>query len=1015
MKIYPELASHYQSRLKFNLRRIEEALNQFKSGNFLILDFKFSLMAIAQESNLVSLIEIKSLIEAYIKYFQNKTASKAIWKQEEDIYFNKLMVFLKSLSRVVPEEFEGFYEGIKKEFNELKEALQKEDFGDQKKEYKDGLEQSVKNLIEELIKLIPNIKVDFNNKEILSDMERLSKKGISLFEKLKLKEMVLLTSMLENVFKAAKEDKLTWTFGHYDLIIESIGILQEFIGTDLESLKPWLEKKKKTIETLSQIFTHLLANKVVKAPLKEESISPIVEKPFSYDVIFPDQKIAALFFAEIEDLSKQFEENLIAYKAQDKQALSKLMQMAHSLKGVAKIIELNSLIKLSTSLEELFSEVLQERVELEPVDLDILFDALDYLATIGSLTESEFQKWYKSSEPDLELIIKNINTLIIIKFKGEPDNKTLHPISIRKPDVLKETKKREKILRISAKELSDLMGLINESLVESHLFKPFSESLVNLKRKFMAFSDKTLRLLRKQENELPNEFEEAVKNEINLFQQEVNLRAIEIEDLANRNEILSNRLYDEALKIRMRPFMDCLLGFPRFVRQLGKELKKEVKLEIKGGETLVDREILEKLELPLNHLIKNAIDHGIEYPEDRKKAKKPIEGTLLIEALATSGFLTIRFSDDGKGINKIELKNMISEKNHIKSESLDKIEEDELLDYLFISGFTTQKVISEISGRGEGLGIVKEAMANLGGTISISSKEGKGFSIQLEVPLTLSLLQGLIIRIGAEPYALALGKVSQILFKSKSQILNEKDYSFIEDGHKKIKVLNARKILEIQEKDKADSHLLPLVIIGDAENPIGLMVDEILYEKELIIHPLDPRLGKIPNIRSGAILEDGSPLLILDVEEILKSANRLFESDKDKTLDIPEIYEKSEVKKILIVDDSPTVSAVEKRVLVQEGFYVQTAKDVKQGLEAIKKIDFDLVISDFEMPSMNGLNFLRMIKKDPKLKNIPFIIVSYKESREDEVSCLEAGAIKFLQKSSFHDKTLIQEIKTILK
>lgn len=1015
MKIFPELASHYQSRLKSNLAKIEESLNQFKSGNFFILEFKFPLMAIGQESSLVSLLEIKSLIDAYLKYFQSKTASKAIWIQEEDIYFNKLMVLLKRLSLATPDEFETLYEEIKKDINELKEGLQKEDFGIPKREYKEGLEQSLKNLIEELIKLIPNIKVDFNNKEIISEMEKLSKTCISLFEKLKLKEMAALTSVLQNVFKAAKEDKLTWTFGHYDLIIESIGILQEFVGTDFESLKPWLEKKKKTIETLSQIFSHLLANKVVSRGPKEDSFSSSVEKPFNHDIIFPDQKIAALFFAEIEDLSKQFEENLIAYKAQDKQALSKLMQMAHSLKGVAKIIELNSLIKLSTSLEELFSEALQERVDVEPVDFDILFDALDYLATIGSLTENEFQKWYKSSEHDLELIIKNINTLNIIKFKGDSEKKTLHPISIRRPDVLKETKKREKILRISAKELSDLMGLINESLVESHLFKPFSENLVNLKRRFMAFSDKTLRLIRKQQNETPNEFEEALKDEMNLFQHEINQRAIEIEDLTNRNEILSNRLYDEALKIRMRPFMDCLLGFPRFVRQLGKELKKEVKLEIKGGETLVDREILEKLELPLNHLIKNAVDHGIEYPEDRKKAQKPLEGTLLIEAFATSGFLTINFSDDGKGINKKELKNKISERNLIKSEALEKIEENELLNFLFASGFTTQKVISEISGRGEGLGIVKEAMTNLGGTISISSKEGKGFSLQLEVPLTLSLLQGLIIKVGSEPYALALGKVSQILFKSKSEILNEKDYSFIEEGHKKIKVVEARKVLEIEEKDKAESHLLPLVIIGDFENPIGLIVDEILYEKELIIHPLDPRLGKIPNIRSGAILEDGSPLLILDAEEILKSVNRLFESDKDNTLDIPESYEKSEVKKILIVDDSPTVSAVEKRVLVQEGFYVQTAKDVKQGLDAIKKIDFDLVISDFEMPSINGLNFLKMIKKDPKLKNIPFIIVSYKESREDEANCLEAGAIKFLQKSSFHDKSLIQEIKTILK
>jgi two-component system sensor histidine kinase and response regulator WspE len=497
----------------------------------------------------------------------------------------------------------------------------------------------------------------------------------------------------------------------------------------------------------------------------------------------------------------------------------------------------------------------------------------------------------------------------------------------------------------------------------------------------------------------------------------------ELELFCQRFSNLGDRLYRQVIATHATPFADRGQSFPRMVRDLARELGKKVNLEIIGKSTLVDRDILERLEAPLFHILRNALDHGIETPQERLAVGKPEEGTIRIEVIHRAGMLLIIISDDGRGIDMETLRQEIIRKNHINPEVANQLTENELMEFLFLPGFSTAKIVTEISGRGVGLDVVHSTVREVGGTLRAVSQPGKGLTIYLQLPLTLSVLRTLLVEISKEPYAFGLARIDRVVMLPRTEIIVSENQPFFMLNDQPVGLISAHQVLELPSQN-INKEYLPIVVISDGGsrlnsssrlNYYGLVIDRFMGECSLVVRPLDPRLGKVPNINAAALMDDGSPVLIIDVEDIVRSITKIFAAgqlsqvNQSSSQTVTKTY-----KRILVVDDSITVREMERKLLENNGYQVDVAVNGMDGWNAVRSGEYDLVVTDIDMPRMNGFELTTQIRANGKLKHLPVIIVSYKDREEDRIQGLEAGANYYLTKSSFHDRTLLKAVIDVI-
>jgi two-component system, chemotaxis family, sensor histidine kinase and response regulator WspE len=455
-------------------------------------------------------------------------------------------------------------------------------------------------------------------------------------------------------------------------------------------------------------------------------------------------------------------------------------------------------------------------------------------------------------------------------------------------------------------------------------------------------------------------------------------------------------------------------SLPRLVRDVAHTLGKQVKLELLGEATQVDRDILEKLDAPLGHLLRNALDHGIESPEERRAAGKPAEGVVRLEARHSAGMLHIIVSDDGRGIALETLREAVVERHLTTADVAGTLSDTELLQFLFLPGFTLKETVTEISGRGVGLDVVQDMLKHVRGTIRVSSQAGRGAQFQLQLPVTLSVVRTLLVDIGGEPYAFPLTYIVRTLKLPKKHIaLLEGHQHFSFDGQH-IGLITAHQVLETSETP-LPSDELPVIVVGDHSTTYGLVVDRFLGERELVVQPLDPRLGKIKDIIAGALMEDGSPVLIVDVEDLMRSVDKLVAAGRVSMVQCDAVASNTQRRKqVLVVDDSLTIRELERKLLGNRGYDVAVAVDGLDGWNAVRTGHFDLVITDIDMPRMDGIELVTLMKRDPHMQSLPVMIVSYKDREEDRQRGLEAGADYYVTKGSFHDETLLQAVVDLI-
>jgi two-component system, chemotaxis family, sensor histidine kinase and response regulator WspE len=585
------------------------------------------------------------------------------------------------------------------------------------------------------------------------------------------------------------------------------------------------------------------------------------------------------------------------------------------------------------------------------------------------------------------------------------------------PAAAPSTESPGRVVRVSAESLSRLMGLAGESLVQARQLRPFFEALTVLRSRQGAVIEalQALEDRRASDPSVAAELLTRARDEAGRCVERLSREIDAFDNYARRGEDLAGRLHHEVLASRMRPMSEGVRGFPRMVREVARELGKRVKFEVRGESTGVDRDILEKLEAPLNHLIRNALDHAIEPPDERKLAGKDATGLVRLEARHSAGMLQLTLTDDGRGVDPVRLRARIIARGLATPEMVDRLSEAELLEFLFLPGFSTKEAVTEISGRGVGLDVVQDMVKSVGGVVRIASRIGKGTRFTLQLPITMSVIRALLVRIAGEPYAFPLNRIDRIVRVPREEVRRlEGRPHFLLDGQL-VGLVDAVQVLELPDSGAAVDPM-PVVVVSDRNHRFGMIVDAFLGERDLDVRPLDPRLGKPPDINSASVLDDGWPVLIVDVEDLVRSIDNLLGNRRLKSSAGPSSTSRAKkaAKRILVVDDSITVRELERQLLEGRGYAVDVAVDGVDGWNAVRVGDYHLVISDVDMPRMDGIGLVRSIKQDPKLKSTPVVIVSYKDREEDRMRGLDAGADGYLTKSSFHDQTFLDAVADLI-
>jgi two-component system, chemotaxis family, sensor histidine kinase and response regulator WspE len=747
--------------------------------------------------------------------------------------------------------------------------------------------------------------------------------------------------------------------------------------------------------------------------------------------------MAELFRVETESQGQVLTAGLLALESAPAAAdeLEACMRAAHSLKGAARIVGLGVGVRVAHAMEDCFVAAQQGRLTLRQGQIDLLFRGVDLLTRIAQTPEADGDLWAGEMKGEVDAFVAAVSLVGEIEedIGGTSDDGLSAGTRVPAGAVagqapagappsatagLTHREGSDRVLRVTAENLNRLLALAGESLVESRWLKPFAESLLRLKRLHYGVGAKFEVL----HDALPGKMLDAsaqaamadTQRRIRECHQLLSERLAELEMFERRSADLARRLYDEALAVRMRPFADGIRGFPRMVRDVARALGKSVKLEVVGGATEVDRDVLEGLEAPLGHLLRNAIDHGIESPEERRAAGKPADAVVRLEARHSAGMLQIMVSDDGQGMDAEKVRQTVIARSLTNAETAQKLSEAELFEFLFLPGFTMKDTVTDISGRGVGLDAVQNMVKGVRGTVRASSQPGKGARFQLQLPLTLSVVRTLLVEIGGEPYAFPLAYIVRTLKLPKGSIeLLEGRQHFSFDGGQ-IGLVTAHQVLAIGKAPLAGDEW-PVIVVGDASGAYGVVVDRFLGERELVVQPLDVRLGKIKDIAAGGLMEDGAPVLIVDVNDLLRSVEKLVSTGHLSKVQRGVVAKgEKRAKRVLVVDDSLTVRVLEGNLLGNRGYEVEAAVDGMDGWNAVRTGHFDLVVTDIDMPRMDGIELVTLIKKDAKLKSLPVMIVSYKDREEDRRRGLEAGADYYLTKGSFHDETLLQAVVDLI-
>ncbi len=732
------------------------------------------------------------------------------------------------------------------------------------------------------------------------------------------------------------------------------------------------------------------------------------------------ERIEALY-SGLSSLEKDMDEGELP-----EEILESVFREAHSLKGAARSVNLPVIESLCQEMESIFASIKDQTLAFS-VDL---FDAL-YAAT--QLIEKSV-----APEADAEEISRDIKDMVQsltdVTSRTRPEEKPTEDASDKVPEKHLDTQKQTtkplfaSSVRIPTDKLDALL-LKTEELIpvkqsaSQHLnrIQHLNNSFQDWKQKWEHFQKDFRRHQNLQDPELAIdrtiEFIEDTQDFIHDADQQMKQTAATLEK-SNRNfSGLIDDLLDETKKTSLMPFSTLFTVFPRMVREIAKDRGKSVDLKTAGETVEIDKRILEGMKDPLTHLLRNAVDHGIESPEIRRSQGKPAMGTIRVTvSQPESNQVNLEVADDGEGINIEAIKADAVKKGMISADDAAALSGEDALNLIFNSGISSSAMITEISGRGLGMSIIKDSLDHLGGRMRIYSEPGRGTVFTIKLPVTLATFRGVLIKISGLLFILPTAQVRHSLKIRPETIKTAENQTIISFNGRPLPLVYLTDVLGLPKSKlrnkRFEKKAIPAVIMENGATQIAFCVDAVINEQEVLVKPLGKQLKKVRHIAGATILVTGQVVPILNVKEVIETASGQSLSIDQPATDDSEHAERP--KSVLIVEDSFTSRTLLKNILEASGYQVKTAIDGTDGLSRLKSEGFDAVISDVEMPRMDGFELTAGIRADKSLAALPIILVTTLDSAKNRERGLEAGADAYIVKSSFDQSNLLEVLDRLI-
>ena len=749
------------------------------------------------------------------------------------------------------------------------------------------------------------------------------------------------------------------------------------------------------------------------------------------------KKLLVTFKVEAEEHLKVISSGL--FELEKTQTIEKQMEIietifreAHSLKGAARAVNATDIEMICQSLESTFASLKRREKALSVELIDTLQQSLDTLsAHLSSLTgeQAAVRKTHtKVRDYTFQPEIPEASRLL----REEPLKEE------RKSSASTETSPLPSMVRISTTKLDSLLYQAEEFLSTKLSTKQRSTELRELNGEFVAWKKEWAKVhsdvrsmqqsnLRngvdatrpdgheRQNSEVANvlKFLEWSSDHVKSLEGKLAAIARTTEQDHRATSKMVDDLLDDMKKVLMLPFLSLLELFPKLVRDLSRDRGKNVELEIVGGDIEIDRRILEEMKDPLIHLVRNCIDHGIEAPPVREKKKKSPRGKVALAIAQRDGSkVEILISDDGSGIDAAKVKGAALKLGIVGAEEAEKMNEQETLSLIFRSGVSTSPIITDISGRGLGLAIVLEKVESLGGTVSLETRSDLGSTFRIIVPLTMATFRGVLVRLNEHLFVLPTMNVERVLTVKHEEIKTVENRETIQLNGQAASLVRLSDVMKLPRNGAANNadDSVQVVVLTGKEKRIAFLVDEVLQEQEVLVKSLGKQLSRVRNIAGATVLGNGKVVPILNVPDLLMSA---VSTTAPSAKAVPSEEPSAERKSILVVEDSITARTLLKNILESAGYHVKTAVDGIDAFTILRTEGFDIVVSDVDMPRMNGLDLTAKIRREKKYAELPVVLVTALESREDRERGIDVGANAYIVKSSFDQSNLLEVIRRL--
>jgi chemotaxis protein histidine kinase CheA/CheY-like chemotaxis protein len=739
---------------------------------------------------------------------------------------------------------------------------------------------------------------------------------------------------------------------------------------------------------------------------------------------FDHSKFLARFIEEAREHCSRMSEGLLNLEKSpgDSEMINSLFRSAHSIKGSSRMMKLAGITELAHKMEDILDGVRGGKFTLAASISDILFRGVDALqgmlervsagetavAAPEGLCEELTLAATASTEGNAPAIPAD-PVPAVDSGRPLPDSPPLEQPTgptddaTSQPSVAKV--RQVDYLRVNAAKLDELIKLMGEIVSEHGRARRHIARLGEIERTMARHVRSVAAHLNNGGSESKAYGETGAALQLSLHQ---SVRAIY--DASLMQDHLVADLQETSLRMRMQPLSTVFDPLRRTVRDLAREQEKEIDFIVEGGETELDRKIIDRIGDSLLHMIRNALDHGVGTAAERREVGKNPTGTIILSACYDSGCVTISLSDDGRGLSVDRIREKALARRLFAPEVLAGMSRAEITNLIFMPGFSTSPIITDLSGRGVGMDVVRKSVVDeLKGTIIIDTKEGVGTTFLLRLPLNLAVFPLFLFAVNGKNCALPATSIAEMILLERGEIIKIVNKRAIRLRSQIIPVEDLAVILGVPPESPPRGDKVLIVIVRDGEEKLGLMVDEIIGREEMVVKPLPPHLQNLRMVSGVTIGERNSIINVLHVPELFRKARDIAEPAP-----LNAVEKKSLLQTILVVDDSTNTREIEKSILEAYGYGVETAEDGEEAFAKTRGALYDLVITDVEMPRLDGFSLTAKLRADERYRNVPVIIVTSLEKEEDKKRGILVGANAYIVKRAFDQSNLLETVRSLI-